>query len=93
MRCVCHPQNILTFLANTLGLSRMHDGRSQQSQVRVMMFLIVPGKERVRPRARIDQTTETLGIIRSILERFELRFGIRIVVRDMRPRVGLDHIY
>jgi len=46
-------QNLLPLLKHRLRLSVMHDRRREKSQSRVMMLLIVPGEESLRPRTRI----------------------------------------
>ena len=54
MRGIRRRQNLLSLLQNRFRLSVMHDGRGQQTQPSVMMRLIVPGEERLRPRTRIN---------------------------------------
>ena len=54
------------------------------------MVGVVPGEEIREVRARIFEGAKTLRKVRPILEGFEMRFRIRIVVRDVRPeRVDL----
>ena len=82
-------QNLLPLLQNYFRLPMMHDRRREESQACVMMRLIVPREEGLRPRARVEQTPEAFWIARAILQGLELRFGIRIVIRHMRARVIL----
>ena len=65
----------------------MHDRGCQQTQSAVMMVVIVPVQERMRPLPRIGGAAKAFGIIGPIFHRLELRFGIRVVIRDVRTRV------
>ncbi len=49
-----------------------------------MMFVVVPGEKRVRPGAGVRQAAETVGIVRALLQGFELRLGKRIVIGHVR---------
>jgi hypothetical protein len=56
-----------------------------------MMLMVVPLKEWARPRARIRQAAELGRKVGPIFQRLELCLRIRIVVRDVRPRMGLGY--
>jgi hypothetical protein len=72
-----------------LGQSVMHVKRCQQSKARMMVLGVVPGEEDVAMRPCVLDRAETLREIRSVLERLELRFRERVVVRDVGTAVGL----
>src|SRR5215467_7321678 len=57
----------------------------------MMMLGVVPEEERVAVHPGILNRAETRRECRAILERLELRFREWVVVRDMRPGVGLRH--
>jgi hypothetical protein len=42
--------------------------------------------------ACILDAAETLGEVRTIFERFELRLGVRVVIGDVGPAVGLGDL-
>ncbi len=85
-------QHPLALLQNQLRLAVMHDPRREQRQTRVMMLLIVPGEERVRPRSGLGETAEPLRIVRAILQGFELSFRLRIVIGHVWARMRFDDI-
>jgi hypothetical protein len=62
----------------------MHDGRRQKPQAAVAVLLVVPAEEDLPKGPAILDRSEPLRKLRTILERFELRFGKRIVVGDLR---------
>src|SRR3990170_8813250 len=57
----------------------------------MMMFLVVPGKECVCPGTCIRLATKATGIVGTILQSLELGFGVRIIVGNMRARMGFGH--
>src|SRR5437867_3147333 len=63
----------------------------EQPNPTMMMLMVVPLKEAACPRPRIGQAAELRGEAWSVFQRLKLRFRIRIVVRDVRPRMGLAH--
>jgi len=58
----------------------------------VTVGAVVPVEELLAVGARILNAAETLREVGTVFERFELCFGIRIVVRDVGPAVGLGHL-
>src|SRR2546428_10223376 len=55
----------------------------------MMMSMVVPLKEAACPGPCIGQAAELRGKAGPVFQRLKLRFRIRIVVRDVRPRMGL----
>src|SRR5262249_4486515 len=72
-------------------LAAMNRGWREQANPTMMMLMVVPLKEGACPSAGIRQTAELGRKARPIFQRLELTFRIRIVVRDMRSRMGLGH--
>ena len=56
------------------------------------MFVVVPVEEVLAVSAGVLDRAETIGEVRSVLQGFELRLGVWIVIRDMRAAVGLGNI-
>jgi len=55
------------------------------------MLVVVPGEEFTAERSRLFDVVEALREARSILQRLELRFRIRVVVGNVRARMALSH--
>ena len=53
------------------------------------MLVVVPVEELAAERARVLDALEAFRELRPVLERLELRFGVGVVVGDVRPAVGL----
>ena len=56
------------------------------------MRRVVPSEEGLAVRPRILDATEAIRKVRTVLQRLELRLGIRIVIADMRAAMGLGDI-
>jgi hypothetical protein len=56
----------------------------------MMMLVVVPGKEVLAETTGILDGTEAIRVIGPVFHGFEVRFGERIVVRDMGTTVGFD---
>jgi hypothetical protein len=67
----------------------MDIGWGQKAEAGMIMPVIIPLKERVAKSPSIFQRTEAFGEIRPILERLELGLGKRVIVTEIRPRMGL----
>ena len=67
-------------------------GRSHQANSAVAVFVIVPVEELLAVCASVLDRAEAIGKVGSVLQGFELRLGVRIVVRDVRAAVGLGDI-
>ena len=65
---------------NLLRATEMHVGGREKRKAAVVMVVVVPGHEFGHEDARSLDRREELGKVRSIFERFEVRFGERIVV-------------
>src|ERR1035438_3774913 len=50
-----------------------------------MVLAVIPAKKVLTEDAGVLDRAETIGKLRSVLESFELTFGVGIVIRDMRP--------
>ena len=64
-------------------------GRSHEADSAVTVFVVVPVEELLAVSASVLNRAETIGEVGSVLQGFELRLGVRIVIRDMRAAVGL----
>lgn len=58
----------------------MDVGGGVEAYAGVPVLLVVPGEEQLAELAGILLATELGGEVRPVLERLELRFGIRVVV-------------
>src|ERR1700690_2935986 len=67
-------------------------GWSHQADTAVAMFVVVPVEKVLAVGAGVLDRAETIGEVRSVLQGFELRLGVWIVIRDMRAAVGLGNI-
>jgi len=63
--------------------------RRHHADAGVAMLAVVPGDELLADFACVLDAGEVLGKLRSVLERFELRFGKRIMVGDVWTGVSL----
>src|SRR5271168_66298 len=70
-------------LGERRGGAVVDGGRSHQADTAVAMFVVVP-VEVLAVSAGVLDRAETIGEVRSVLQGFELRLGIWIVIRDMR---------
>ena len=48
--------------------------------------MVVPVEEAAAPTAGVGQTAEPLRVVRPVLERLELRLGVRVVVGKARAK-------
>jgi len=85
MRLIRRIQHRLASCQHPLTLPVMHHRRGQQAERRMMMLVVIPRKERPRPGPRIRQTAKALRIGRMVFHGLKLRFGKRVVIRDVRP--------
>lgn len=72
-------------------LSAVYYLRSEEGDPSMMVLMVVPGNEFRHQSARLLDRLEAIRKLGAVLEGFELRLRIRIVVRNMRTTVGLDH--
>ena len=87
----CAIRNPLACRVARLGLAAMHRRRCHVANAGVAVLVVVPGEEDLTERARLLDGVETCRELRSILQCFELRLGVRIVIADVRPAVALGH--
>ena len=59
--------------------------RSQHAQSRVAMLGVVVGEKLIGESTGVFEPAEAIGEVRTILEGFELRLGVRVVVRHVGP--------
>ena len=69
----------------------MHISGCEETESRVMMFVVVPAEEFGRPEASILLAAKTFGIIGAIFQGLELGFRERIIVGDVWAGVCFGH--
>src|SRR5450759_4551887 len=62
-------------------------GRSHQADSSVAVFVVVPGEELLAVSASVLDRAEAIGEVGSVLQGFELRLGVRIVIRHVRAAI------
>ena len=62
-----------------------------QGDAAVAMFFVIPKEEVLTESSAVLDGTEPLWELRTVLERPELRFRVRVVITDMRATVGFRH--
>src|ERR1039457_4518390 len=67
-------------------------GGTHQADSAVAVFVVVPGEELLAVSAGVLDRAEAIGKVGSVLESFELRLGVRTVIRDVRSAVGLGDV-
>src|SRR5690349_24584832 len=85
VRCVRVVEDLLAAALDRPGGAVVHRGGGMQPDPGMAVPGVVVGEENVAERAGVLQVSEAAGENRAVLERFELCFGIRVVVRDVRP--------
>ena len=65
--------------------------RRHHPESAVPMLSVVPGKKDATVTSRILDATELSRKAGMVLHGFELRLGVRIVIRHVRPAVGFRH--
>ena len=76
---------------NVGGLAVVDHGGRHQAQTRVVVLVVVPGKERLAEATGIFDGAETIREVGAVFQGAEVTFRIRIVIANMRPAVGLEH--
>ena len=79
-------------LGERRGGSVMDGGGRHQADPAVAMIMVVPVEELLAVSASVFDRAEAIGEVGSVLQGFELRLGVRIVVRDVRAAVGLGDL-
>ena len=72
------------------SLTMVHRGRREQAQSRVVVFVVVPGKEVNAEGAALVVGRETFGELRPVFEGFELRLAVVFVVGYPWPGMRSD---
>ena len=91
MGCIGRVQVGLPAGNHRLRLPAMHHVRGQEGDASMMMFAVVPADEFGHQCAGVLDGGKTLGKLGAVLEGFELRLRVGIVVGDVRTAMGLHH--
>src|ERR1039458_817580 len=67
-------------------------GWGHQSDPAMAVFVVVPVEEVLAVSASVLDRAEAIWEVGSVLQGFELRLGVRIVIRDVRAAVGLGNL-
>jgi hypothetical protein len=77
-------------ITNGCSSAVVHIGRRVVAEARVPVLIVVPREEALAEEARILLAAEAIRKVRPVLKGLELRLAVRVVVRAVRARVGLD---
>ena len=91
MRCIGSLKYLPTMFGHGLGLAVVDHRWGHEPQCTVMMIVVVPAEECTGPIACVLDRTKALWVIRTVLHRLELGFGVGIVIRDIGTRMSLGH--
>ena len=86
---VSRVQHVLPFCYGLRRLAVMHGFGREHGDTAMTMLFVVPIEEGAAEGARIFQAAEPLWKVRPVLKCFELCLRVRVVIGDVRPRVGL----
>src|SRR5216683_7593632 len=92
MSCKCGHQGHSSLFGELNGVAVVHGVWGHQADAAVTMNGVVPAEEDLTVGASIFDRTEARREVWPVLQGFELRFGVRIVIRDMRPAVRFADI-
>jgi hypothetical protein len=79
-------------LEERLRVAVVNAVRGHEADAGVAVCAVVPLEELLAVGARILDAAEALGELGAIFKRFELSLGVRIVIGDMGPAVGLGDL-
>ena len=79
-------------LGQRRGGAVVDGGRRHQADSAVAVLMIVPVEEPAAVSASVRDRAEAIGEVGPVFQGFELRLGVRIVIRDVRAAVGLGDI-
>ena len=79
-------------LGQRRGGAIVDGGRRHQADSAVAVLMIVPVEEPAAVSASVLDRAEAIGEVGPVFQGFELRLGVRIVIRDVRAAVGLGDI-
>ena len=85
----CFVENLLARGVERVRMAAMHGRRCHEADSGVAMLVVVPSEEGLAEPARVLNGFEACREVGLVLQRFELRFRVRIVVADVRPAVAL----
>ena len=88
----CDVENVSALLEERLCTAVVNALRGHEADAGVAVCAVVPLEEVLAVGARILDAAEAFGELGTVFERFELGFGVRIVVGDVRPAVGLGNL-
>lgn len=91
VRSVGGEKGLLARRDELLGHTVVHRRGRHQTDPRVAMLVVVVAEEGAAKGPSVLNRTETPRKLWAVLQRLELRFGVGVVVGDVRPRVGLGH--
>ena len=80
----------LTMRQDVRSLAVMDHGRRHQPKTGMMVLVVVPLKEGLAEPASVFDGAEAIRETRAVFQGAKLTFRIRIVVGNMRTRVGFD---
>jgi hypothetical protein len=87
MQSLCGVKNRAPMVALLLTAPLIDQRRREEPNANMMMLLVVPSEESLAPRASFLESGKTLRIRRPVLQRFELRLRVGIVVGDAGTRM------
>src|SRR5678815_4947945 len=67
----------------------VHVGGMHEREADVVVLVVVPGDEGTYDLPRVLEGAELIGHVGPVLHRAEVRLGVRVVVRRVRPAVAL----
>ena len=88
----CDHQGHTSLFGELNGVAVVHCVRGHQADAAVPVDSVVPTEEELAVCTSVFDRTEARREVRPIFQGFELRFGVRIVIRDMRPAVRFADI-
>ena len=89
MRRIRGEHHVVSSREDMRSASMMKHCRRQQRDARVPMFVIVPIEELGAEPFAVFERTEAIGKARAIFQRLVDRFGVRVIVADVRTAVRL----
>ena len=78
--------------AQLLGVTVVDAVRGHVADARMAMHDVVPGEEGLAVGPCVLDAAEARGEVGPVLQRLELRLGVRVVVRDIGPAVALGDV-
>src|SRR5215472_8766803 len=91
MKLISNIEHCLPLLQDAFCLSVVHRRRREQAQAGMPVLLVIPTKKSLTESTTVFEASETVRELRPILQRAELAFRIRVVVRNMRTAVCFGH--